>query len=287
MLSDISRSLKFIARHPISSRKPLAAFARYAWWQMQSRLKHEIVFDWIGGSKLIVRNGMTGATGNIYCGLHEFTDMAFVMHFLRPGDVFIDVGANVGSYTVLASRVAGANTIAIEPDPETCRSLRRNVEANGIGDRVRVIEAAVGDSEGTIDFTIGQDTTNHVAEINDVERQTVALTRIDAIVDEPAPICMKLDVEGFEAKAIEGAEAALEDRTLRAVLIETVDSSVRRRLHDLGFKERVFEPFGRKLSDPKSDRTTSSANTLFIRDDAFCAGRLKTAAVRDAAGVRI
>ena len=44
-------------------------------------------FQWIKGSKLIVRNGMTGATGNIYCGLHEFADMGFVLHLLRPGDL--------------------------------------------------------------------------------------------------------------------------------------------------------------------------------------------------------
>jgi hypothetical protein len=42
-------------------------------------------------------------SGNIYAGLHEFGDMAFVLHFLRAGDLFADVGANIGSYTVLAS----------------------------------------------------------------------------------------------------------------------------------------------------------------------------------------
>lgn len=61
----------------------------------------EVQFDWIEGARLMVRNGMTGATGNIYCGLHEFTDMSFVLHLLRPDDLFVDVGANIGSYTVL------------------------------------------------------------------------------------------------------------------------------------------------------------------------------------------
>ena len=57
---------------------------------------------------------MTGATGNIYAGLHEFVDMAFCLHLLRSGDLFVDVGANIGSYTVLASKVAGANSVTLE-----------------------------------------------------------------------------------------------------------------------------------------------------------------------------
>jgi len=122
-----------------------------------------VEFSWIEGSKLIARNGMTGATGNIYCGLHEFADMAFVLHLLRPDDLFVDVGANVGSYTVLASTVCGARTIAIEPDPETARSLQRNIDANGIGDRVAIVQAAVGDRRGRTHFTVGNDTTNRVA----------------------------------------------------------------------------------------------------------------------------
>jgi hypothetical protein len=43
---------------------------------------------------------MTGATGNVYYGLHEFQDMAFVTHYLREGYLFADIGANIGSYSV-------------------------------------------------------------------------------------------------------------------------------------------------------------------------------------------
>jgi hypothetical protein len=49
--------------------------------------------------------GMTGATQNIYVGLQEFVDIMLTLHFLRKGDLFLDMGANVGSYTILASGV--------------------------------------------------------------------------------------------------------------------------------------------------------------------------------------
>jgi hypothetical protein len=51
----------------------------------------------------------------IYCGLHEFTDMAFSLHFLSPEDLFVDVGADIGSYTVLASACAGRDRYPSNP----------------------------------------------------------------------------------------------------------------------------------------------------------------------------
>jgi hypothetical protein len=98
----LMQTARFIRRHPLTRNAPVAAIVRFAGWQVASRMRTEIVVDWIGGAKLAVRRGMTGATGNIYCGLHEFAEMGFLLHLLRPGDVFVDVGANVGSYTVLA-----------------------------------------------------------------------------------------------------------------------------------------------------------------------------------------
>src|ERR1051325_4129242 len=103
---------RFIWSHPMCKRDRLRAFLRVAQWQLRSRLAAEIAFSWIGGQRLLVRRGMTGATGNIFAGLHEFADMAFMLHFLRPEDLFFDIGANVGSYTILASGVCKANTWA-------------------------------------------------------------------------------------------------------------------------------------------------------------------------------
>jgi hypothetical protein len=85
---------RFVWSHPICRKGRLRAFARVAYWQVRSRLQEDVVVPWIGGQRLIVRRGMTGVTGNIYAGLHEFADMALVLHFLRPDDdLFFDIGA--------------------------------------------------------------------------------------------------------------------------------------------------------------------------------------------------
>ena len=94
--------------------------ARFLSWQLGIRfLRMPVVVPWVDSTSLVIETEMTGATMNFYCGLHEVDDMAFVFHLLRPGDGFLDVGANVGKYMILASGAAQARTLALEPIPAT------------------------------------------------------------------------------------------------------------------------------------------------------------------------
>ena len=102
-------TLKFITSHPLNRGRKLMSLLQFAKWQVGSRIvPGAVVFDWVNGSKFLVKPGETGLTGNIYTGLHEFADMAFLLHVLREDDLFIDVGANVGSYSILACAAIGA-----------------------------------------------------------------------------------------------------------------------------------------------------------------------------------
>jgi hypothetical protein len=68
----------------------MAAYVRWMRWQIGSRVLGEpVLMPYVESSCLVVERSMTGATGNIYCGLHEFEDMAFVLHCLRVGDTFV------------------------------------------------------------------------------------------------------------------------------------------------------------------------------------------------------
>src|ERR1700674_6031838 len=84
-MKAVSNLARFFATHPLTRDAPLRAWARFASWQLRSRIQGEILFQWIGGQRLAVQHGMTGATGNIYVGLHEFADMMLPLHFLREG----------------------------------------------------------------------------------------------------------------------------------------------------------------------------------------------------------
>jgi FkbM family methyltransferase len=213
----------------------MSATGRVLRWQIASRIHDEVIVDRIGGTRFAARRGMTGITGNIYAGLHEFADMAFVLHFLRAGDLFADVGVNVGSYTILASGVVGCYTVAFEPDPITAAALER---LNKIAERVELRRCAVGDQDGEARFSIGLDTKNHVVTGADATGRFVPMQTLDrALFDRGRiPILIKIDVEGYEAEALRGARAVLAASDLKGVLTENRSphrrGDVKERRHD-------------------------------------------------------
>ena len=130
---------------------------------------------------------------------------------LRPGDVFVDVGANMGYFSLLAARRVGRDggVVAIEAAPSTFRKLTANVALNP-GAAVRPVEAAVGEREGAIAF--------HRAPWNDAESSTVARDGTEPAGEVPAfPLArllsqhevartriVKIDIEGGEWNAVAG-----------------------------------------------------------------------------------
>lgn len=275
MFDSLREIARFLATHPLSRDAPLAGWAQFLAWQARSRLSREIVAPWIEGQKLVVRRGMTGATGNLYVGLHEFEEMGFLLHFLRPQDLFLDIGANVGSYTVLASGVCGARTIAFEPDPLSMARLARNVGVNALETRVDIRAVALGESSGEAAFTIDRDTMNRLALPTDTDTQAVALSTLDAQIGVAAPSLMKLDVEGFEAQVLRGASQTLRRESLQAIIIETVSPESLVLLSDAGFTQARYNPFQRALT--RGAGAPGALNALFIRDWDDVAARVASA----------
>lgn len=273
ILQAISRTGHFFATHPVTRDAPSQAWARWLSWQIRSRLSNEVVVRWIEGQQLAVRRGMSGATGNIYAGLHEFDGMMLPLHFLRTGDLFFDIGANIGSFTVLASGVVGATTWAFEPDPDTASALERNVELNGLSDRVTVHRIALGDYDGTISFTRGQDTTNQVATDKDADVQIVPHRRLDAIVGGFAPIMMKVDVEGHEDAFILGAAQSIRGESLKVIELESYGDDALAFLTGCGFERAFYDPCNRTLGAKPIEGSIS--NHIFVRDREFVAARLR------------
>jgi hypothetical protein len=135
MIRSLQRSLKIMLEHPLGRRQRFATLGRWLRWQLGSRvLSSPAVKPFVEDARLLVQTGMTGATMNLYVGLHEFEDMSFLLHMLREDDLFVNAGANVGTYTVLASKVRGVHSITIEPVPSTYEYLMDNINLNRIQD---------------------------------------------------------------------------------------------------------------------------------------------------------
>jgi FkbM family methyltransferase len=265
VLESAKNLLSYSISHPVGKRQPLRTMVRIVSWQMRSRLSTTpLRRRWLGDTVLVVEHGMTGVTGNLYFGLHEFADMAFVLHFLREDDLFFDIGANVGSYSVLAGKLSGAEVRSFEPDPVAASRLSRNIEANGLADRVAIENVALGEVDGTIGFTSGKDATNHVTDDPALIGQTVAVRRLDDIVGDRIPALMKIDVEGHEESVFRGADRVLKEPDLRAIEVETVSPASAQRLLASGFTRVWYDPINRRLLTQPAGFECN--NQLFVRD---------------------
>jgi len=288
-------TLRWIWAHPLAARDRAGAFSRFARWQIGSRiLPGAAVVPFAGPTVLLVEPGMAGATGNIYSGLHEFADMAFVLHYLRDTDRFFDVGANVGTYTVLAAGVRRAATVAVEPLPATFAHLLANVRLNGLTDRVQTLNVGLASKPGTLRFTRTLDSVNHVLASGEVRDDSVevSVTTLDELAGDRIPSLIKVDVEGFETEVFAGAQATLANPTLRALIVELNgsgdrygfdESALRRQIESFGFRPYVYEPFARRLVPMEGK--SGEGNTLYLRDVAEVQGRLREAPRVRVAGV--
>jgi FkbM family methyltransferase len=264
-------------QHPLNRNQRTRALIRYVRWQLGSLLvPGPVAVPFVNQSRLLVSFGMVAATGNIYGGLYEFEDMSFVLHALRPDDLFVDVGANVGTYTVLAGAVVGARVISIEPIPQTFAHLVDNLHLNAITERVDARNVAVGAHAGTLPFTADLGTRNRVADGQAQRCIEVSVQLLDQIVERRSPRLIKIDVEGFETRVVDGAQAVLQVPSLLAVIMEQNGNGARygfdeqalhRRMIDLGFGTYQYRPLEREIvPDENSTDRPDSGNRLYIRE---------------------
>jgi FkbM family methyltransferase len=264
--------LQHICDHPLNRNRKAGAALDFVRWQVRSRLAGKpLVYTWINDARVLVRRGETGFTMNIYCGLYDFHEMAYLLHVLRPGDLFGDIGANIGSYTLLASAVRCARAVCFEPIPETYARLEKNLQLNHLEKLVVPHNLGVGDQPGVIRFSLAENCCNHVLREGEQEEGlAVKVVTLDDVLGNDCPNLIKIDVEGFEQPVLKGAPGILQNPALHSIILElngdesgygfhasdTVDL-----LKQHGFSSYAYDPFQRKLTL----RDPLPGNVLFIR----------------------
>ncbi len=136
---------------------------------------------------------------------------AFLQKYLTNGSVFVDAGANIGTYTVPAGKLVGSNgkIIAIEAHPFTYKYLLNNIKLNNLRN-VTVLNVALGKEDGSIEmsYTKSNAGETHIA-VGKEEKISVPLQTLDRVLSEIAIThvdYLKIDVEGFELPLLQGAQ---------------------------------------------------------------------------------
>ena len=155
-----------------------------------------------------------------------------VERYLKAGGTFVDVGASVGVYTLLASRVVGASgkVVAIEPAPATARALKATVSANGLGSVVSVKEVAAGAEQGLGTLTLGQNSSHGTLLPSEGSGGTVVapIVALDDVLADTIPDMIKIDVEGWEPNVIEGLKGTLRGNPNVILIMDFEPAHIRR-----------------------------------------------------------
>lgn len=190
-------------------------------------------------------------------GSWEKAETATVRRLLHPGDTFVDVGANVGWYTAVASRAVGdrGRVIAFEPAPTSFRYLSRTVKANDCRN-VTLEPKALSDRPGTLTLHIGETNKGHnsiLATAPGMERVSVpAVTLDDYFRSAPGRVdLIKIDTEGAEGLILGGMDETFRKNPGMSILMEYHPKLVRAtgcdpaamvgRLYERGYKVATVE----------------------------------------------
>jgi len=200
-----------------------------------------------------------------------------LLALLRPGDTFIDAGANIGTVTIPAA-VAGVRVIAYECAAENIRFLSAAIAANGVEDRVTVCKAALWDRPGTLPFSGG----SAWGRVSDSGAQRVEATTLDD--DLPASQIVKvvkLDVEGAELHVMRGMQRLIRTQHPDIVFecnpmvlagngssIVDVFTFLKRfgyRIYRIYLSRRLLSPSGIPQEEAVGDYLATTRNPILLR----------------------
>jgi len=268
---------KVFREHPLAQHNLKKSWANYLLYNVIIMIKNTPAkFKWVNGLNIYTQKGDSCLGGNVFLGLMEFHESAFLVHFLQNSELFVDVGANLGHYTLLASGVCGARTIAVEPIPATYKRLCYNIMKNNIQNIVDIRNVGVGEKDGELTFSnFDNNAINYVQENeNNISGLKVRVQTLNNLLSGKFPKVIKIDVEGYELFSLKGANEVLMNPDLEVLIIEinghcrrygNTEEEVFRFIVSFGFIPVYYNSFTRKIN-LLNNYNHDSDSTIFIRD---------------------
>lgn len=293
-LSRARLRLRQFTEHPLARQQLLGTVFRYVVFNTAGRLRGRRVYEYGPSLLCKARVGDSSLAKQIYYGLGDFEEMCFVLHLLRPNDSFVDAGANLGSYSLLAAKCCHVQTIAFEPSSASAEVLRENLRINQVEYLVELHEQALGSHVGQVQVSCGRGAMNHVlARGARQQGELVEMTTLDDAV-RVEPTLLKMDIEGYELEALRGARRLLASSTLLGMILELGfgDEADNLAVHELvseaGFVAVEYDPYKRSLT-PLVKYRRERFNTIYARQAALSLieERLRTGPTFEVRGLAI
>jgi FkbM family methyltransferase len=249
-----------------------------AWQFVKHVLKRPVVIRFHNQRLKCYPDSTSTSAALYFSGYPDYWEMKFLQAYLRPGDNFLDIGANSGVYSILASAYIGSegHIDAFEPIERTAGRIEEQAALNGLRN-LHVHRLAVCDQDAKLEFGYSSsDAMMHVRRPGEHEhssRHTVQGIRLDAFEPYRTYAIGKMDIEGAEPMALEGASERLRQANPPVWLLELAGYStfygvtsgeLLRRLAAAGYECAVFDPQLRKLEYTRTPWVLGVQNVLVI-----------------------
>jgi FkbM family methyltransferase len=182
---------------------------------------------------------------SFWLGIYESDKQKIIPKYVKPGDIFYDIGANVGFYTLIASYLVKneGHVYAFEPFLKNVEFLKKHVALNGL-QNVTLFQLAIADHDGWVHFKEGDEGgTGKIAEDGNLEVPVVSLDSIIADKKLSPPNVLKIDVEGAEYQVLKGASALFRDHK-PLIFLATHGDQIHKQcvdlLNNLGYQLETF-----------------------------------------------
>jgi FkbM family methyltransferase len=168
-----------------------------------------------------------------YSGTYEPALTKVIQASLRPGDLFLDVGANVGHYSLLVAKLLGstAKVHAIEASQQTADLLRETVTRNQLEDKITVHQIAASNRNGRMVLATPKESTCYMAMRHLAPEggpgEMVDVVRLDEYLNV-VPTVVKIDIEGADFRALIGMDRFFRESPPRCVFVEAMDEQLAR-----------------------------------------------------------
>lgn len=215
-----------ILNHPLNKDQKLKAVFRILWWKFNQLFLHIPSVVTLSGSdiKCICYPESSYSGMVVYNNLPEYPEMLFLGKMLKPQSIFLDVGANIGVFTLMAaSKIKKGRIYSFEPIPKVLDTLYQNISINQIQDKVKVFKKVVSDKNGIEKFII-QETSeySHISKSISKGTSIPSVKLDDFCKGEKINFIdmIKIDVEGAELKVLKGLEEFLRKGRVKILIVE-------------------------------------------------------------------
>ena len=258
--------ISYVWTHPANQGQRIRSILRAIAFQVRGRLGKRTLAVIGARGRMWAELHYTASSNVVYANPPNWNEMQAWRRILKPGDLFVDVGSNVGSYAIWTADL-GAEVIAIEPDQNAALRLRENVALNDF--KIEVQQCALAGERGRMSLTSGLDTVNHLLMDASATGQEVEVRTLDDLLGARAAAGVKIDVEGVERLVLDGATQVLADHRIGVMQLEWNEMSQLVLSEDRAPVAEILHSCGYSFYRPDSEGVLHPADVTDYGPDVF------------------